>query len=270
MTTVTPIISDERLSGVSLREMSSFVEPSGISERTEFSDFTTASPKQTAHYNAQSRKHAQKLIEANEDICKHLARELHDDIGQRLSLLSIRLGLLRQLHVVDDPDDNLGESLRDLHTLISDVHYLSHSLHSSRIEHLGLDVALREIFARLQESHGTHIDFFEGNIPRRLAPGFALCFFRIAQESLNNAIRHGSASRIQVMLRVRDGILIMRVRDFGIGFDTNLVRQGLGLMAMEERMAAIGGTFTIESEPGAGTVVTVTADLLSACDALSA
>jgi signal transduction histidine kinase len=266
MITMTPTIPDERLSSMSPRKMSSFLEPPGIRERTDLAGFATVRPKQTA---ASNRKHAQKLIEATEDVRRHIARELHDDIGQRLSLLSIRLGSLQQLHVVDDPDNNLEESLRDLGILISDVHHLSHSLHSSRIEHLGLDAALREIFGRILKSYGTHIDFFVENVPRRLGPGFALCFFRIAQEAVNNAIRHGGASRIEVVLAVRDDILTMRVRDFGIGFDRNLVQQGLGLMAMEERMAAIGGTLTVESEQGAGTMITAAADLLSLSDGLS-
>jgi signal transduction histidine kinase len=261
MTTMTPIISDEQHSDASLRKMSPVLEPACMPERTGLTSFTKARSKQTSPYSAASRMHAHELIEADEDIRRHIARELHDDIGQRLSLLSIRLGLLQQLHVVDDPDDSFAESLRDLNTLISDVHNLSHSLHSSRIEYLGLDLALREIFKQLRESHGTHIDFLARNIPRRLPPGVALCFFRIAQESFNNAIKHGGALRIQVELTVRNGALTMRVRDFGIGFDKSLVQEGLGLIAMEERIAVIRGTLTVDSEPGAGTVITVKADL---------
>jgi signal transduction histidine kinase len=263
MTTMIRIISDERFSDTSLREM--FLSPTSaaIPEPADLPNFVTARPAQTSICNSISRKHAQDLIEADEDIRRHIARELHDDIGQRLSLLSIKLGLLQKLHIVDDPDDSFAESLRDLNILISDVHYLSHSLHSSRIEHLGLDAALREILKRLHESHGTHIDFFARNIPRRLPPGVALCFFRIAQESLNNAIKHGGALRIQVELAVLDGALTMRVRDFGIGFDKSLVQKGLGLMTMEERIAAIGGMLTIESESGAGTVITLAAEIFS-------
>ncbi len=213
--------------------------------------------------DAARMQHARQMIEAGESIRRHIARELHDDIGQRLSLLSIRLALLQQSHAVDDPHDNLGESLRDLDALISDVHYLSHSLHSSRIEHLGLVPALRECFGRFLESYGTHIDFFQKNLPDKLPAGFDLCFFRIAQESINNAIRHGGATSIQVDLSVHEGMLAMHVQDFGVGFEKGFVHEGLGLTTMKERMAAIGGTLVIESELGSGTLVTATADLLA-------
>jgi len=201
------------------------------------------------------------MIEANEHMRRHFARELHDDIGQRLSLLSIKLGSLRQFHGTDDPGGSLAESLRDLDTLISDVHHLSHSLHSSRIEHLGLVSALHEACERLPETCSLHIELTAGSVPENLPPGFALCFFRVAQESLNNAIKHGCASRVEIDLTVNDGALTMTVRDFGSGFDRNHSSEGLGLITMEERMTAIGGRLTVESEPGAGTTVIAMAKL---------
>jgi signal transduction histidine kinase len=240
----------------------SLLRPDVVPKRAASGGLAAQFPAQSSPSDAVSRKHAQERIEASEDIRRYIARELHDDIGQRLSLLSIKLALLQQLHTVDDSDGNLAGSLRDLDILISDVHSLSHSLHSSRIERHGLASALREIFSRLQESYGTHIDFFESNIPDKLPPGVALCFFRIAQESLNNAIKHGGPSSIQVDLMARHGMLLMRVKDFGAGFDKDQVREGLGLVTMKERIAAIGGELTVDSELGTGTVVTASANLL--------
>src|SRR5262249_8543755 len=140
--------------------------------------------------SAERKDRTRTLIEANEHLRKHIARELHDDIGQRLSLLSIRLGLLQQLQAIKDPGGNLVEFLRDLDTLISDVHHLSHNLHSSRIEHLGLESGLQEIVSNLSKTCNIRIDLDAKNILRDLPSGFALCFLRIAQESLNNAIKH--------------------------------------------------------------------------------
>ena len=232
-------------------------------ELTQLSDsrFITARPTQSSRRERARRDRAKKLIEANEHMHRHIARELHDDIGQRLSLLSIKLGLLQQFQAIDDPGGNLAESLRDLDTLISDVHHLSHSLHSSRIEHLGLSAALQELCERHPEACGMHIDLIAGNVPESLPPGFALCFFRIAQESLNNAINHSGASRVEIELALKDDVLTMTIRDFGSGFDRKHTLDGLGLITMEERMAAVGGTLTIESEPSSGTTVTALAEL---------
>lgn len=224
------------------------------------SRFVTGRSTRSSREEVARRDLAQKLIEANEHMRRHIARELHDDIGQRLSLLSIKLGLLQQFQVIDDPGGNLAESLRDLDSLISDVHHLSHSLHSSRIQHLGLEAALQEICERLPDACRMKIDLITGDLPERLPPSFALCFFRIAQESLNNAIKHSGASQVRIEVTVDDGSLTMTVRDFGCGFDRNHMPEGLGLITMEERMDAIGGTLSVESAPGAGTTVTAIAE----------
>jgi signal transduction histidine kinase len=227
------------------------------------SDRFSVHRKKSPRRDAAGRDHAQTLIEANERIRRHIARELHDDIGQRLALLSIKLDLFRQLQRIDDPNGNLAELRRDLDTVISDVHHLSHTMHSSGIEHLGLKAALQELLARLSEPCNMHFDFVARGVPEDLPSGFTLCFFRIAQESLNNAIKHSGASRMRIELSVDDGILTMSVRDFGSGFYRNHAQEGIGLATMEERIAAIGGTLTIESEPGFGTTVTATSELRS-------
>ena len=259
MTTI-PAIPGQLHGSAATREGFSFLKTAA--ELAQFGlDLIAFQPRQLSRRGAATRTRAQKLIEANEHMCRHIARELHDDIGQRLSLLSIRLGVLQQSQTIEDPGGNLAGSLRDLDTLISDVHRLSHSLHSSRIEHLGLHAALRELFERLQECFGTHIEFMARDIPENLQPGIALCFFRIAQESLNNVIKHSHSSRAQIELKADHVSLMMRVRDFGAGFDREQMPEGIGLMTMEERMAAIGGTLTVESKPGAGTIVTAVVEL---------
>ncbi len=207
------------------------------------------------------RNRAKELVEANEDLYRHIARELHDDIGQRLSLLSIRLGMLRKVPKIGDTDDKLAQSLRDLDELISDVHNLSHSLHSSRIENIGLVAALRDAFARLSTTHNVRIDFVTTRVPQSLPPDVALSFFRVGQECLNNVIKHSGVSRVQVELKGHGDLLTMRVQDFGSGFDTKDVPEGLGLMAMEERMVAIGGTLSVNSAQGIGTTVIATVEL---------
>ena len=221
----------------------------------------TPRSRRASRDDAANREHARKLVEAREDAYRFIARELHDDIGQRLSLLSIKLGMLQQLQEISDPGGNLAESLRDLDVLISDVHRLSHSLHSSRIESIGLVHTLKDACERVSGTCNKHIEFVAEDIPGDLPPTIVLCFFRVAQESLNNAVKHSGASRIAVEIGVDDEFLTMRVMDFGSGFDRNRVKKGLGLSTMEERMFAVGGTLSVESVPGAGTLVTAVADL---------
>jgi signal transduction histidine kinase len=204
-----------------------------------------------------------RLIHASEEERRHIARELHDDIGQRLSLVSVQLGMSgSQL-----PEDavasrtELSHSVVELDTIISDVHNLSHRLHSSKLEHLGLKAAIKDLCQEIAKRHGLQINLEAQIAQDGLSGDVPLCFYRVAQEALSNVVKHSDATRAQVSLTQPPGALRMRVQDWGRGFKPADVAAGLGLTAMQERLRGIGGRLSIESRPGEGTVVTAEASI---------
>jgi signal transduction histidine kinase len=201
-----------------------------------------------------------KLIQASEEERSHIARELHDDIGQRLSLISIQLGALQRQQGADacSCEADLADSIRELDLLITDVHNLSHSLHSAKLEHVGLEAALGEVCARISQRHGLDVELRSSGVPSDLNPETALCFYRVAQEALSNVVKHSESSRAMVCVAGRIDGLAMQVIDFGIGFDP-AAAAGLGLVTMEERLLALSGTFSIASKPGYGTTIAASA-----------
>jgi signal transduction histidine kinase len=210
------------------------------------------------------RRLTRKLIKASEDERRHVARELHDDIGQRLSLVSIQLGSFNHyLSANGSENSDLKDSLRELDTLISDVHNLSHSLHSSKLEHLGLEAALKEMCQQIAQRHDLQIERLSKNVPIDLRADVALCFYRVAQEALNNVVKHSCASRVLVVLDVHDASLRMKIKDFGTGFDTATAPIGLGLATMEERLLTVEGKFSVVSKPGEGTTIIVEAPVFA-------
>jgi signal transduction histidine kinase len=204
-----------------------------------------------------------RVINANEEERRHVARELHDDIGQRLSLISLQFGILgNQLPSNAGADQTDFEGLlKELNTLISDVHNLSHRLHSSRLEHVGLRAAIEELCQQISQRHGLHIELRTEGTPTGLPGDVSLCFYRVAQEAFNNVVHHSGAKRAQLTLGEERGVLRMEVQDFGIGFKVADAHAGLGLAAMQERLGSIGGKFAVESEPGQGTVIIADVDL---------
>jgi signal transduction histidine kinase len=198
-----------------------------------------------------------RLIDATEEEQRHIARELHDDIGQRLSLVSVQLGVFGNRPPLDafQNRSDLDSSVVELDTIVSDVHSLSHRLHSSKLEHLGLKAAMNDLCQQIAKRHGLEITLQAEVIPRSLPRDVALCFYRVAQESLNNVIKHSSATRVELSLTEKHGSLRMRVQDWGAGFKIADARDGLGLTAMKERLRGIGGKLHVESKPGEGTVV---------------
>jgi two-component system sensor histidine kinase UhpB len=201
-----------------------------------------------------------RLINAQEDERKRIARELHDDISQRLALAAIEIDQLER-----GPDRNVTGSVRGpsqlIKEILEDTHGLSHSLHSRNLEYLGLKSALKELCQRLAKQHAVKIDVMADDFAFRLPDDRALCFFRVAQEALNNSVKHSGAAHIEVRLTTYDGKLRMKIRDDGQGFDPNISASGLGLSTMRERLKLVEGSLLVESEPGGGTEVTAEADL---------
>jgi signal transduction histidine kinase/ABC-type uncharacterized transport system substrate-binding protein len=199
----------------------------------------------------------ERLIQAQESERQRLARELHDDIGQRLSLLII--GLDRLSHGLPlglrGPREELAASLHEASQLSTDIHGLSHRLHCSKLKHLGLKAALTELCAQVARQHGVEVNLRAEAIPGELFEERALCLYRVAQEALNNAVKHSGSATIEVELAPKLNVLQLKVKDHGSGFDVNRYAAGVGLASMRERIRMVAGKLQISSKLGEGTEI---------------
>jgi PAS domain S-box-containing protein len=204
---------------------------------------------------------SRRLIEAQEQERSRIARELHDDIGQRLSLLTSELGQLEQ----NSPDlpaqvrsrtAQLGNQASEI---ASDIQSLSHELHSSKLQYLGIVAAIRGFCRDLSEQHNVEIDFEAQDVPRPLPSEISLCLFRVVQEALHNSAKHSGVRHFKVQLRGTSDGIHLTVSDGGVGFDVKTATggRGLGLTSMQERVRLVNGTIRIESKPMAGTNIHV-------------
>ena len=203
---------------------------------------------------------SRKLLDAHESERTWLARELHDDISQRLSLIHLSLGNLKEGDTsLAGIRDGIGSAMQQVATLRTDIHRLSHRLHSSTLELLGLVAAAGSYCGEVGEQHKVHIEFRAGNIPRELPPEISLSIFRVLQEALQNAIKHSGSPRFDVLLDHDSNEIRLTVRDSGRGFDAARATKGrgLGLASMKERVALVDGELSIESHPQKGTTVYV-------------
>jgi signal transduction histidine kinase len=200
---------------------------------------------------------AGRLITAHEDERRRLARDLHDDLTQRLARLAIDAGKIERSAPVSTHDE-VGRSMReDLVRLSEDVHALSYRLHPSLLDDLGLVEALNAECEGFSRRESIPVEFKPRDVPRDIRPDTALCLFRVAQESLRNVARHAGASAVEVSLRKVDEGLEIAVRDNGTGFDPvkDRGRHSLGMASMKERVHLLGGELDIDSVPGSGTTV---------------
>ncbi len=201
-----------------------------------------------------------RMIGAQEAERKRIARELHDDLGQSLALLSIQLGL----HNAENESnvvarDFLTDLSSQVRKIASDVHQISHDLHPSKLEQLGPEAAIRGFCREMAAAHNFQVEFEAVNIPRKLANDVALCLYRVTQESLQNIQKHSGATVANVNLSTNGENIDLRVTDNGCGFDIpgNATKESLGLISMRERVRSVAGTFAIESHPGSGTQIRV-------------
>jgi signal transduction histidine kinase len=197
-----------------------------------------------------------RLLMVHENERRRVARELHDDVTQRLAALAI--DAVRTESTDRESADAAARSIRDgLIKLSEDVHALSYRLHPSVIEDLGLVEALRAECERVTRSGAITVRFDAGETPRKLPQDTALCLFRVAQEALRNAVRHAGASSVEVSISPMDGGLQLAVSDNGAGFDPgrHAERPSLGLASIRERVNLLKGTVDIDSAEGRGTTV---------------
>ena len=198
-----------------------------------------------------------RLIEAEDEERKRIAREIHDDYNQRVAMLAVDLEQL-----ADNVGGSSGETSQKVNELFdriselgADLHSLSHRLHSSTLESLGLLVGLEAFCREFAEQQGVHVDFVHENVPHGVPADAGLCMFRITQEALRNIKRHSGADRAEVCLEQLDGRLHLSVSDRGRGFNSNQppAERGIGIRSMEERLRLLGGRLEIQSRPMGGT-----------------
>jgi PAS domain S-box-containing protein len=210
---------------------------------------------------------SRRLIEAHEEERAWIARELHDDIVQRLVAVKLNLETLRkgaQTSMADLRED-IGKAIQQVCNLTSDMQAMSHRLHSSKLKYLGLAAAAAGYCNELADQHKVEIDLHSQNIPKDLSEEISLCIFRILQEALQNAIKHSGSRRFQVSLSRTSNEIFLTVHDSGIGFDPveAIKGRGLGLTSMKERLKLIDGELSIESQLRAGTTIHVRVPLTS-------
>ncbi len=196
------------------------------------------------------------LIEAQEKERSRIARELHDDICQRLALLSMELDQANSNTDESPAAMSLGEIQKHCVEIASDVQSLSHQLHSSTLDYLGIVAAVRGFCEELSRQHKINIAFREKNVPKHLPKDPSLCLFRIAQEALHNAVKYSGTDQFTVEIYGTPEDIHLTVTDQGKGFEVEGAKgQGLGLISMQERVHLVHGTLSIHSKPGEGTKI---------------
>ncbi len=220
--------------------------------------------EQTLKKNQQElRRLTNKLITAQEEERQRLARELHDDISQRLAVLSMDAGKIeRRLNTKSDwLFDSFRRMQAELVNLSSDIHAISRRLHPSILEDLGLSDAIKSESEAIIKREGIVINYEAGSIPPDLSKDVSLCLYRILQEGIRNITKHAGATEINIYLTCQKNEICLAIEDNGQGFDLNEMdkKPGLGLASMDERIRFIGGNINIGSKPGAGTHILVKA-----------
>lgn len=203
---------------------------------------------------------ADKLMTAQDEERKRIARDLHDDFNQRLAALSVELESIEQAPIASHKSIiRQLEAIRGhIGQLSEDLHDLAYRLHPSLLEHVGLEMAIRDHVAELSKRTGLPVTYDACKVPRTLPQEIATNLFRVLQESLQNVSKHAQATNVTVRLTGSPKGIGLSVRDNGKGFDLeglNIRRRGLGLMSMQERTRGLGGFLRIHSSPKDGTKV---------------
>jgi signal transduction histidine kinase len=202
---------------------------------------------------------SQRLIEAQESERVHIARDLDDDVVQRVALLTIELETLVQS--LPDGSPTIQARVDEVRNRAGDVvehlQALAHRLHSSKLELLGLGATAASYCRELAEREHLVIDFLAEGVPNDLSPDISLPLFRVLQEGLANAIAHSGVRIFEVTLRGDGADVEIEIVDAGVGFDptTALAGRGTGLVGLHERLSVVGGNLVVESRPGAGATI---------------
>jgi PAS domain S-box-containing protein len=198
-----------------------------------------------------------RLIDAQEEERKRIAREIHDDYNQRLAVLANDLEELAE-RVGDSPvaaSQRLHQLWNGISEIAADLHHLSHNLHPSTLENLGLVAGVKAFCQEFADQQQMQVQFAHENVPRAIPADVALCLFRVTQEALRNIKRHSGTNRAEVRLEGLEEKLHLSIADHGRGFDVNKCspQRGIGIRSMEERLRFMGGHLEVHSRPMEGT-----------------
>jgi PAS domain S-box-containing protein len=211
---------------------------------------------------------SRRLIEAQENERARIARDLHDDIGQRLALLSVTLEQLKRGagDLKKESRDQIAELQRQIQETSSAVHALSHQLHSANLRYLDLASAMKGFCKELSTQQHVAVNFAEKDIPEGISQEISLCLFRVLQEGLNNAVKHSRVQEFNVELQGTGEGVQLTLHDSGVGFDVKTAMRGpgLGVSSMHERLKLVNGDLTIHSQPGHGTTINARVPILHA------
>ena len=200
-----------------------------------------------------------RLIEAQEAERMRIARELHDDINQRLAIVAVNLRTLKE--ELPATEVTMGHRLEEVFARVcnlgDDVQALSHRLHSSKLEYLGLEAAANGLCKEFSEREDVNIDFRCDKVPKTIPYEVSLCLFRVLQEALHNAVKYSGGHEFGVSFKGEGNEIKLRVRDSGVGFDLNATHNGhgLGLTSMKERLRLVNGQLSIDTKPQVGTTI---------------
>jgi len=200
------------------------------------------------------------LIKAQEQERSRVARELHDDINQRLALLTIGIEQTRQDLIGVSScqvDQRMRELKQQLSDIAGDIQAIAHDLHSSCLEYLGFVPAVRKLAGEIAKRQGIQIEIKDEGVPSSVPAEVSLCLFRIVQEALHNAVKHSGTKRVDVLMRKTTDQIHLTLSDSGKGFDVAAIAsgQGLGLASMRERIRLVNGKILIQSEQSVGTCI---------------
>ena len=216
-------------------------------------------------HDTSARNHdlAGRLIAAQEAERRRVARELHDDLSQKLALLSIDADVLARGTARQSAAARVREISNRANEIASDIHRLSHQLHPAKLGAIGLVASLEALCRDASNQHQIAVEFTHGDEPIGVGADVALCLYRITQEALHNVTRHSGATRAVVRIARDQDELTLQIADQGIGFMArDSERGGLGLVSMRERVSFIGGQIVIHSAPGQGTHIGVRVPLI--------
>jgi two-component system CheB/CheR fusion protein len=231
-----------------------------ITERREIEIALQASETALRASQAHLQGLAAGLLAAQEEERAHVARELHDDISQKLAALNLEADNVLRKEPEGDGKlrDEITRLSHRLRGILRDVEQTAYRLHPSSLDHLGLSVALKAYCADFAKQNGIDTRCTERNLPRAIPPRLGLTIYRVVQEALRNVAKHSGARKAAVSVAGKNGTITLSITDSGRGFDSSRSKKrGLGLISMEERVRQTGGTFTMKSTPGKGVHIDV-------------
>ena len=213
------------------------------------------------HVEQELRELGGRLINAHEQERMRLAGELHDDVSQRVALLSAELSMLRRRLPAAgaELEQDLERLANEAGGIGDELHRFSHELHPARLQQIGLEQSVRSFCEELTAARRIAIDVQIEAVPRELEPQVTLCLYRVAQEALQNVVKHSGAVRAVLRLTSDEREVSLNIADEGVGFDVSAIRQKptLGLISMRERVRLVNGRIVVSSEANRGTTVDV-------------